>query len=275
MIEPPVASGPEAFLVTQEYRRFAEFCDACRQYRYIGLCYGPPGVGKTLSARYYADWEALEAVFADHHFWMDTPARPELATCRTVVYTPSMTTTPKRLGDELTGLRRVLHLTVEAAQHAEEDDPDLTPFDDRWTELVIVDEADRLKFPTLEQLRDAYDRGRFGLVLVGMPGLEKRLARFAQFYSRVGFVHQYRALTTDAMRQILIYKWRQLGLELHPDDFTDAEAMAAIMRITGGNLRLVQRLFSQIERILQINRLQAVTADVVEAARQSLVIGSV
>jgi DNA transposition AAA+ family ATPase len=112
-------------------------------------------------------------------------------------------------------------------------------------------------------------------VLVGMPGLEKRLARFAQLYSQVGFVHQYRVLSTDAMRQILVYKWQQLGLTLRPDDFADAEGMAAIIRITNGNLRLVQRLFSQIERIMQINRLPAISPDVVEAARQSLVIGSV
>ncbi|MBB3912714.1 hypothetical protein [Sphingomonas desiccabilis] len=47
----------------------------------------------------------------------------------------------------------------------------------------------------------------------------------------------------------------------------------SIVRITGGNFRLLHRLFVQIERILRINGLNAITEDVVEAARSTLVIG--
>jgi len=34
------------FIETKEYKRFAEFCDACIKYRYIGIGYGLPGVEK-------------------------------------------------------------------------------------------------------------------------------------------------------------------------------------------------------------------------------------
>lgn len=57
------------------------------------------------------------------------------------------------------------------------------------------------------------------------------------------------------------------------EDFTDAEAIAAIARTTNANFRLLDRLFAQIQRILEINRLQTITAEVVDAARETLVIG--
>jgi hypothetical protein len=137
-----------------------------------------------------------------------------------------------------------------------------------------VDEADRLKMPGLEQLRDIYDRSDMGLILIGMPGMEKRLSRYPQLYSRIGFVHQFRPLSAEEVQFILEQKWQQLGYTLHINDFTDMEAVAAIVRITDGNFRLLHRLFAQIERIIQINKLQTVSKEVVETAREGLVIGT-
>jgi DNA transposition AAA+ family ATPase len=73
---------------------------------------------------------------------------------------------------------------------------------------------------------------------------------------------------------VLQHHWSKLGLTLSADDFTGAEAIAAVARIAGGNFRLVQRLFAQIQRIMEINNLSTITREVVETARESLVIGS-
>jgi len=54
----------------------------------------------------------------------------------------------------------------------------------------------------------------------------------------------------------------------------DADVQAAIIRITGGNFRLLQRLLTQIARVVEINALSQVTREVVDAARESLVIGA-
>jgi DNA transposition AAA+ family ATPase len=106
-----------------------------------------------------------------------------------------------------------------------------------------------------------------------MPGLEKRLARYPQLYSRIGFAHHYKPLSTDELRFVLAHHWQRIGLALCLADFTDAEAIAAIARTTNGNFRLLARLFAQIQRVLEINRLHTITDEVVDAARETLVIG--
>ena|GEM_PF-96565 len=317
--------GPETFVLTKEYRRFAEFCDACRNYRYIGLCYGSPGVGKTLSARYYANWDAIEASLPVN----DTASLTltTLLDSNTIFYTPGVFNTPVRVEREIGELRHILRsIHVEdrdrkrricldrARQHdrAEEeerrrqrvaeldgdtDPPPESPAKPESeymqlskqyhrenlqlrisdpTTLVIIDEADRLKMAGLEQVRDIFDKGHIGMILIGMPGIEKRLARYPQLYSRVGFVHAFRPLTAAEVSDLLLQEnWRPAGVSLVENAVADKEALAAIIRITGGNFRLLHRLIAQIARIMWINELAAITTQVVEAARESLVIGTV
>ena len=208
---------PTDFIVTTEHRRFAEFCDACRRYRYIGLCYGVAGVGKTLSAQHYARWFDLQTYFrAPVPFAADVAA---VAGSTTVFYTPAVVNTPGRIAQDIQIHRHQLralaidvwvqeqavqqkarrqaeaHMrptrvevpavhrgnvvqiyvsattpsaevaTTYAQQRVEAPDP---------TDLIIIDEADRLKTASLEQVRDIFDHGGIGVVLIGMPGIEKR-----------------------------------------------------------------------------------------------------
>lgn len=261
-----------AFIVTKEHRRFEEFCEACRRDRYIGLCYGPPGVGKTLSARHYARWDLIGV--PDHLFYPRPSMPPELAGCRAAFFTPGVVNTPKLVEKGLKESLAALHHAVELALD-DRDEPTAHPRRyPGYCELVLVDEADRLGTPSLEQLRAHHDELGVGLVLIGMPGLEKRLARYPQLYSRVGFAHAFQPLSQEELRFVLERHWAQLGGALRADDFTDQEAVAAIVRITGGNFRLLDRLLAQVGRIKRLNGLGAITREVVEAARECLVVGT-
>lgn len=261
------------FISTKEHRRFIEFADSVRKHRYIGLCHGPAGVGKTLSARRYARWDKAEALITG---W--GPRHPSdhviyaaLARSRSVFYTPTVKITLQEIRKTLPQL--ISRTDSSIHEHVGPDTVIQDPHRENHVQLVIIDEAERLNDTVLEYLRDLYDRSGIGLILIGMPGIDKRLARYPQLYSRIGFAHAYQPLKADELTFVLNRRWKQLGLELDEADFTDTTAMAAIIRITGGNFRLLQRIFVQIDRILRINELSAVSEEVVEAAHSVLVIG--
>ena len=305
------------FIVTREHRRFAEFCEACRRYRYIGLCYGSAGVGKTVSARHYANAARLVTWLSSHSMLIpDGATVPDRAT---VFYTPQVVNTPRHIEhgiqmqrDQLRMLaveswlenqRRLYQLrkrdeallaprrlesptrsngnVIQIYEAAARPGTDIskTYAEQRVTmpdptDLIIIDEADRLKTASLEQVRDIFDHSHLGMVLIGMPGLEKRLSRYPQFYSRVGFVHAFRPLSAAQVRDLLRQKWVPSGVTLPEEGVADEEALAAIIRVTGGNFRLLHRLLTQVARLMEINALQRVTSEVVEVARESLVIGT-
>lgn len=125
---------------------------------------------------------------------------------------------------------------------------------------------------SLEQLRSIFDKSGLGMVLIGMPGIEKRVARYAQLFSRIGFVHEFRPLRDADIQVLLEERWAPVGIHLLALP-PNPEVIAAVIRLTRGNFRLLVRLLTQMERVIAINKLQTLSVAVVETARENLVIG--
>jgi DNA transposition AAA+ family ATPase len=301
------ATSDPAFVETLEYLRFVEFCDACREFRYIGLCYGAPGIGKTLSALKYSRAEMILKVHRE-----PAESRDQLP-IDTVLYTTEVVNTPARVQFDIRSTReRLQEVALRPIRKAATDTldairlkdqarrteimnkPGCSPCDcpavDRSyfetfehfqalkaavpdpTTLILVDEADRLHMNSLEVIRSIFDNGGIGIVLIGMPGIEKRVARFPQFYSRIGFVHEFRPLDETQMTTLLNEGWLPAGVKL-PVAVLSPDVIATLIRMSGGNFRLLTRLLAQVERVLKVNQADVVTKEIVTAARDSLVIG--
>lgn len=137
----------EAFIVTKEHRRFMEFANVTRKERYIGLCYGAAGVGKTQSARRYAHWQSVEPLLTR---WgprdeADKKVYATLARSRTLFFTPDVRADFGALRHQIDDLLGRINLCID--QHTGKTVRTL-PWD--YVELVVLDEAERLDNAALE-----------------------------------------------------------------------------------------------------------------------------
>jgi DNA transposition AAA+ family ATPase len=151
---------------------------------------GPPGIGKTTAACRYTR--------ETPNVWKIT-AHPSLHSPRHVLMEVG-----RALGTQTPTLMHVLaRMIVQRLRGI--------------PALLIVDEAQHLSAPALDQLRSIHDEAECGLVLIGNPGIHGRLEgngrtdEFAQLFSRVGVRLSAKAKTGDADR--LIEAW---GIEDAP-----------------------------------------------------------
>jgi hypothetical protein len=264
-------------------------------------------VGKTLSAIHHSRIQKI--VPLDRWSAETSDAKP----IDTVLFTPEVVNTPSRVENDIRAARALVCSVAKRATRAEQratldilrsrdeawrvlhrEDRDYRPnhplplkptyydtlheYEVRLeaipdpTTLIVVDEADRLAMNSLEQLRSIFDQSGLGMVLIGMPGIEKRVARYPQFFSRIGFVHEFRALSDADIQVLLEQRWAPVGIHL-PARPPAPEVIAAVIRLTRGNFRLLVRLLTQMQRVLAINGLETLSVDVVETARENLVIG--
>ena len=71
----------------------------CKRDKYIGLCYGPPGVGKTFSAETYSSWHLVKE-FGRNDFSFHKPKQivpTELKEHNILFYTAGVTNSPSKV----------------------------------------------------------------------------------------------------------------------------------------------------------------------------------
>ena len=258
------------FIPTKQYKKFREFCKTCERDNYIGLCYGPAGAGKTQAARHYTKWHHISEHLDNPDSLGDTKLPISNSHC--ALYTPSQLHTPKEVIQNIHQLIRSYGLLKERTLFG--NNIPLNQRNKHFAKLVIIDESERLKSQAFEIIREIYDAGETSFIFIGMPGIEKTLAWYPQLYSRIGFVHKFDNMDNNELKFILNKHLLKLGDGLRDDDFADQEVVAYILRMTGGNFRLVDRLIKQSLRIMKVNSMETITKEIVEAARSCLLIGS-
>ncbi len=118
---PPTRSG---FVSTKGHRRFESFCDDVARYRCIGVCVGPAGVGKTASARRYSKWDVIEPRYPRFSHTEKPP--PEVASVRSVFYTPPVVSRPRLIASEVEARRNLVNWFAAVAQQYGEDGEERT-----------------------------------------------------------------------------------------------------------------------------------------------------
>jgi len=256
----------EVHLETDSYMQFRELCLLCREQKTIGLSFGRPGAGKTEAAKKFAKWSFVEPNIVNVNRALVHPEK--LVNCDVMYYLPSITVSAARLKTEVGTLRNRFDATLERAENLNSPSAFAELFGKKYATLLIVDEAYRLKFHALEELRDLHDRWKIGIVLIGDPAMERSLDRQPHFAHRIGFAQEFKQLERSEVNSYIDLQNKLLGFE-EPED----EIYAAIFWYTQGNLRTLQKLFKLLDRLVRLNEDDKIRRDVLDAARDMLSYG--
>lgn len=126
---------------------------------------------------------------------------------------------------------------------------------DRTPRAILVDEADRLRLPLIEHLRDIHDQTGAPLVLIGEERLFPMLNAQRRLWSRVTQTVEFRPIASEDV-QIFLAKACGLGCDEPP--------ASELVRRSGGDFRLVYRDAVELERMARANGLRSVSLELIK-----------
>lgn len=273
-------AGPASlmsFFHTVVYRDFVSFCERCRQARTIGVVYGVSGVGKTLAARAYTQWDRMQTLITPAGIML--PALlPEGLRWRGALYTVERTMRPKQLENDIGMLRWSMRqlakdmrqqrawMEMEAGRELEEME------DDPW-QLLLVDNVQYLDTTyVLDVVQNIFDRDRIGMVLLGPASIVKdhALSRHAPLKTRIGRYYGLRLLSPAEIAALVTHVVAEAALTVVPVSGKEEWLVSSIHVMTRGNMSLVGLLLDQVMEEVEREKTQRLTEAVLHKAYQNL-----
>jgi len=233
------------FIVTTQVKEMSAVCCALIETGEMGVVYGEPGVGKTLTA------EAISQKWQKR------------SSPKAVYLEADVGSTPSGIAKKV--LRSMADLRPANAADATRIIENLTR-ESHW-DLLIIDEAERLNHHSLEMLRSIYDRTRVPILLIGMFELVRHLRSHKKFYSRIGISYKYEPLSFHQLSGYLS--------NLHPlladiEENDEKTLLDFIYKTTRGEFRRINRLVKQAERVQKANNHPVLSLSVFESASELL-----
>jgi DNA transposition AAA+ family ATPase len=233
------------FIVTRQVKEMAAACHALIETRDMGVIFGDPGVGKTLTAEHITAKWSLRGYPKAIYVEADVGSTPA-GVARNILKGLA----DLRPANSADMARIIANLTQ-----------------DQELELMIVDEAERFNRHCLEMIRSIYDRSKVPVMLIGMANIVRNLKSHKKFYSRIGIAYYFEPLSYEQLAKYLE--------RLHPllkdiDPVTEKRLLDFIYRATKGEFRRINRLVKQAERVRKANNHPVLSMSVFEAASKLL-----
>lgn len=257
-----------SFFETHPYKQFTDVCDLCRRFRYVGICYGPAGIGKTIAARLYADWDAVEPLLERKGVRMPVQGAEQLYP-RVALYTPAPTVKPKQIESDVAMLLWSLqHLEkIALHQYLEMATMNETSLCEQ-VELLIIDNVHQLNPICMDVVQSIYDRYQIGVVLLGSEVLaEKHLKRLEHLRVRVGDVRPFFVLSKSEVSEMIPHLLSQLKLDWGaPGGLTLEQVTEDVYSATNGNLSLMRHFLTQVVIHLEKQKSTTISSQILQQA---------
>ena len=251
------------FINTRQHVRFVEFCNSCHRNRYIGVCTGRSGVGKTRSAEAYSNWQIIEPLLKEAPTRNPCPP-PVLEHCYTAIYTPDVSCTVKRVESGLAILRNRFDDLVKHSMCWHNSEGWYKTQRQRFLELIIIDKAQRLPSKCLEAIADFGKNHKLGIILIGHPGFDRRVRNYEPIDNSIGFYHIFNTPRTEELRAILEARWQSQQVTI------EDSAVQMLEKVTNSNIQKLVNINTEMSRVCELNSISIITSDLVELASKTL-----